>query len=447
MLDRLSRADLMQYAVGRNAAARQVGAVLVLAACPGGAAAVRRALAGRLSATPALRRRLRWPPGLRGRPYWADDPGFDVGGHIAETRCPAPGDQRALLDLAAAKVVTPLPGDRPLWSVTLVTGMADQGTGLIVVMDHVFADGTAGLALLAGLSDQPAAPQPGPAVAGCRSDSGDTAGPAGAAVPRTRQTSGDRGVRRLRAAVTELGGIRPPRRLPRTSLNQPTGPQRGIEVVVADLAAVRTFAHVQGGTVNDVVLAAVAGALRELLAGRGEELPEVCLSVPVSARLGSGDRGLGNQVGIMPVPVATDGDLPERVRRVALVTRGEKTRTRGASAALLVPVFLLLARLGMLAWFVNRQRIVSTFVTNLHGPRQRLAIGGAPVQSITVIPITTGNVTVTFGVLSYAGTLRITIVSDPACVPDAGGIRAALDRELSRLSAPRQAGTDLLAHR
>jgi WS/DGAT/MGAT family acyltransferase len=438
MPDRLSRADLMQYAVGRNAAARQVGAVLLLGAGPGGAAAVRRVLADRLSANPALRRRLRWPPPLRGRPYWADDPGFDACAHIAETGCPAPGDERALHDLAAATIVTPLPANRPPWSVTLVTGMADGSTGLIVVMDHVLADGAAGLALLAGLSDQPAAPQSEPAAAGCRADFAGTTHSTGADGPPARQMARDRGVHLLRAAVTELGGIKPPPRLPRTSLNRPTGPRRGIEVVAADLAGVRTFARANGGTVNDVVLAAVAGALRELLAGRGEELPEVCVSVPVSARRESADPRLGNQVGMMPVLVTTDGGLAERVRRVASVTGKEKTRARGASAALLVPVFLLLARVGLLAWFVNRQRLISTFVTNMHGPGQRLAIAGAPVQSIIAIPVTTGNVTVTFGVLSYAGALRITIVSDPARVPDAAALAAAVNQELTMVPMPRQ---------
>jgi hypothetical protein len=216
-----------------------------------------------------------------------------------------------------------------------------------------------------------------------------------------------------------------------TSLNRPVGPRRRLDVVAADLAGICDLGHAHGGTVNDVLLAAVAGALRTLLATRGEHLAEVTIMVPVAARSLPDGGELGNQIGIMPVTVPTAGDLGSRADRIAEITRTRKHDTRGASAALFVPAFLVLARAGVLHWFASHQSIVNTFATNLHGPETTLTIGGAFVRAIIPVPSTTGNVTLTFAAASYAGALRITILSDPARVPDVAVLAAALRWELS----------------
>jgi hypothetical protein len=135
--------------------------------------------------------------------------------------------------------------------------------------------------------------------------------------------------------------------------------------------------------------------------------------------------------------VPATGDLGARITKTAAITRERKSRARGASATLFVPAFLLLARTGLLRWFASHQRVVQTFVTNLRGPADPLTFGGAPVRTIIAIPTTTGNVTVTFAASSYAGTLRITILSDPDRMPDAPALAAALRTELSApLTAP-----------
>jgi hypothetical protein len=153
--DRASAADLMQAATGDGRAAGHIGALLVLDATPAfSVAEARRLLGERIRTVPRLRQRLcRAPPGC-GRPYWTDDPAFDIGQHVRQVRCPPPGDERALLDLAAAQLGEPMPRSRPLWSVTFVTDLAGGGTGLLVITDHVLADGIAGLAVLGALADQ-----------------------------------------------------------------------------------------------------------------------------------------------------------------------------------------------------------------------------------------------------------------------------------------------------
>jgi diacylglycerol O-acyltransferase / wax synthase len=432
-VDRASPADLMQLATDVGPAPMHVGAVLVLGTGPGfSVLQAQRLLGERVHAVPRLRQRLRRAPPGCGRPFWADDPAFDLRHHVRQRPCPPPGDERALLEVAAAVTGEPLPRSRPLWSATFVTGLTGGSTGLVIVMNHVLADGIGGLAVLATLVDEvpglpPAHPQAGFPVPAPRARALADDAWAGRA-HRLTHLAGS--VRTIRQGLAELGGARPPPRLPPTSLNRPTGPQRRLDVVAADLAAIRKLGHAHGGTVNDVILAAIAGALRALLAARGEELDLVTASVPVSARQAATGGQLGNQVGVMPVTLPASGDLAARVTQIAAITRERKTAARGTSAALLGPPFRLLAPTGLLRWFFNRQRLIHTFVTNLRGPAEPLTFAGAPVRAVTPIPNTTGNVTVTFGALSYAGTLRITVLSDPSRVPDVTVLTAALRREL-----------------
>src|ERR1700722_19506743 len=421
-VDRASPADLMQLATDVGPAPMHVGAVLILGTGPGFSVQEAQQLLGeRVRDVPRLRQRLRRAPPGCGRPFWADDPAFDLRHHVRQLPCPPPCDERALLDVAAAVTGEPLLRSRPLWSATFVTGLADRGTGLVIVMNHVLADGIGGLAVLARLVD---------GIAGLRPGNPERARfPVPA--PRARALAADawaggarslthlgRSSRTIRQGLAELGGARPPRRLPATSLNRPTGSQRRLDVVAADLAAIRDLGHAHGGTVNDVILAVIAGALRALLASRGEELDLVTASVPVSARQAATSGQLGNQVGVMPMALPAGGDLAARVTRIAAITRGRKTAARGTSAAVLGPLFRLLAPTGLLRRFINRQQLIHTFVTNLRGPAEPLAFAGAPVRAVIPIPNPTGNVTVTFGALSYTGTLRITVMSDPRRLPD-----------------------------
>ena len=136
------------------------------------------------------------------------------------------------------------------------------------------------------------------------------------------------GMARLRAAAAELGAGRNPH-APRCTLNRPIGTGRALAVASADLGAVHAAAHAAGGTVNDVVLTAVTGALRTVLADRGEAVHQLVISMPVSARRQAGATELGNQVGVIPVTVPTTGDPTQRLAAVARITRRRKTAAPG----------------------------------------------------------------------------------------------------------------------
>ena len=424
----------MELALDVGPAPMHVGAVIVLDTSPGfSVERARRLLGERSCAVPRLRQRLhRAPPGC-GRPFWADDPAFDLRQHVREVACPLPGDQQALLDTAAVVLGRPLPRSRPLWSATFVTGLARSQTGLVVVMDHVLADGIGGLAILASLVDErPSDPPAGRPVASAPVPvPGPLALAAEAWTGRARHLAGLSGsARAVRQGLAEIGGARLPRRLPATALNRPAGPRRRLDAIAADLDAVRDFGHAHGATVNDVILAAVAGALREWLAGRGEMADSITISVPVSARQHTSDTHLGNQVGVMPLALPAAGCLAGRVAKVAAITRDRKRAAPGTSAAVLGPLLRLLAFTRLLRPFLRRQRLIHTFATNLRGPAQSLTFAGAPVRAVIPVPNTTGNVPVTFAAMSYAGTLWLTVLSDPDNLPDVGLLTAALRREL-----------------
>jgi WS/DGAT/MGAT family acyltransferase len=436
-IERASASDMMELASDVGPMPLQVGAILVFE--PGvqlEASAVRDALAVRIRGIPRLRQQLvSTPPGC-GRPVWVDDPGFDVTRHVREVRCPQPGDEEALLRVAAGVVTDPLPPGRPLWSVTLVTGLAGDADALIVVFHHVVADGMGGLAVLAslvdGAGDQPARafPRRKPSWRMLASD---------ATAARVHALGQLPGVpARLRDAVAELRpGATPP--APRCSLNRPVGPRLRFGVARADLARAHSAGRSYGGTVNDVVLVAVGGALKSLLAHRGERVDGIVASVPVSGRTEATTAQLGNQVGVIPVQVPTSGPPLDRLRRVAELTRQHKARTRGASAALLAPAFRVLAMLGILRWLVERQHLVTTFVTNLRGPDAPVSFLGSIVSEVIPLNVVSGNVAVAFAVLSYAGTLMVTVSVDADACPDSEILVHALHDELDVLT--RRAGT------
>lgn len=423
---------MVSLATDVGSAPMQVGAVLLLdPATELDAEDVTAALAERIRTVPRLRQRLTpTPPGC-GRPVWVDDPELDLRHHLRRVECAAPGDEEAVLAVAAGVVGTPLPRDRPLWRITVVSGLRDGGTALVVAFHHVLADGIGGLAVLANLVDgagapvEPAFPAPAPSAAALAADAARSRLAALARAPAA--------VRRLATAAHQLRSATGAHAVA-CSLNRPTGPRRSFALVDADLEDVIRTAHAAGASVNDVVLAAVAAALRSLLLTRGESVDRFVLSIPVSARRRASVDRLGNESGPVPIEVPAAGGATERLRSIAEVTRVAKRTPAGASTALLGPLFRVLARLGLFGWFIDRQRQVHSFVTNVRGPDTRLSFLGAPIVAIHPLAVVTGNVTTSFAVLSYAGTLGITVIADPDACPDLGVLRQALQDELDALA-------------
>jgi WS/DGAT/MGAT family acyltransferase len=452
-VDRIGPGDQMTLASDVGPAAMNIGAVLLLA--PGSAARVpevEAVVAERVSSVPRCRQRLVDAPWGCGRPLWVDDAGFDVQNHLELLRCPAPGDERALLEVAAEAVTRPLPRSRPMWRALVVTGLAEDRVALVVVLHHVLADGVGGLAVLTRLADGGVR---GPGTDGDRSTT--TAPPTGpeppadvdpgtAATPSPGRLLTEATRSRLRAlaraplglgllltAVVELGVGGRPTRAPRCWLNRPTGPRRRFATVDVELEAVRQAAHRHGGTVNDALLVAVTRAMETMLRSRGEAPGALVVSVPISARTATTTGSLGNQVGVMPVRVELTGAVGTRLGRTAQETRTRRRATRGGSALLVGPAFRLLAAAGVLRWFVNRQRLVNSFLTNLRGPVEQLSLAGIPVTGIVPVTVSAGNVGAAFAVISYAGRLTTNVITDPDLGIDATTLADALRESLQEI--------------
>jgi diacylglycerol O-acyltransferase len=432
-ITRVTADDLMSLVSERVSTPLQVGAVLLLDTRGGfDPSQALDHLARRITAVPRLRQRLLDTPFGCGRPVWADDPSFTIANHLASLRCPAPGGESAVLGMAAELISVPLPRDRPLWAATLVTDTAPGEAALILIFHHVLADGIGGLAVLASLLDgAPEASDPGfPRAAPSR-----TRLAVDAALGRIRSLGRlPASLRRLGSAAAEL---RPAARasVAPTSLNRPTGLRRAFTSVRADVNEVHRVAHAHGATVNDVVLTAVASALHRLLQQRGEQADEIVISVPFSARRRADTAELGNQSGVIPLAIPGLGDPVARLEAVSTLTGAAKRKPAGASTSLLGPLFRLLARVGLYQRFITRQRMIHTFVSTMRGPETPVALFGCTITGIMPLTVPTGNVTVSFVVLSYAGELSVTIAADPEACPDLAALRDVTAEEFESLEA------------
>ncbi|SFE86125.1 wax ester/triacylglycerol synthase domain-containing protein [Blastococcus tunisiensis] len=421
----------------RSPVPQNVGALLVIGGAATDLPELERVLVARAAAVPRLRQRLvPLPPGC-GRPLWLESADFDAAAHVRHVRCPEPGDERALLDLVASVVAERLPTRRPLWSAVFVSGLPAGRIGLVLVVHHVLADGLGGLAVLVRLLDRgPGVVEP---IASRR---------AAGARPSWRRLAADAlrtelaALRRLPAAWRDLrratragGGLRSAPAAP-CSLLARTGGRPVLAVVRADLAGLRTVAHRHGGTGNDAVLGAVGGALHTVLARRGEAVRTFRVAVMVSARRAADPTELGNRVTPLLVDVPGDGSPEDRLRRIAgTVGRAREQATGPAVVSVLGPVFRWAARLGLYRMYMTRQRRLHTLVSTVRGPVEPATLGGLPVSAIVPVALgEPGNVTVSFVVLSYAGTLTVTVtVTADASVDDLPVLAASLQAELDAL--------------
>ena len=434
VIERASATDRAFLAMDSRTVPEQFGVILLLDQAGGfDLARARRLIAERIPAVPRLRQRLTRAPFGCGGPIWVDDPHFDIRNHVRAVACRQPGDEPALLDTALAVIAAPLRRTAPLWSAVLVTGLADGAAALVLVLHHALADGAGGLAVLANLVDAPASasgvcfPRPAPTAASLAQE---------AFLRRLR------GLRHsaqswhlLRTSMSAGGGLRPPRAAP-CSLNQRTGSRRRLAVVRADQATLRAAAHRHGATTNDAILVAVAGALHQVLKTRGEDVGTLVVTVPVSGRRPGGGPALGNMVSPMLVPVPATGDVGQRLAQTAARVRAHKAAATGPPPiAVLGWLFRPLAALGGYHWYMNHQHRFHTLVSHVRGPAEPVTFGGSAITSAIPAGVAEGgNVTVYFEVLSYAGTLTLTAITDPGHFPDLPTLADALRAELDQIT-------------
>lgn len=467
-MERLSGLDASFVSLETTTMRLHISAVMVFERPdPGGEPSVppferfRDVIAQRVHLVEPFRRRLvRVPLGLH-HPVWVDDPAFDLDFHVRRASLPSPGGPEELSVFVSDVVGRPFDLDRPLWEMHVVEGLENGHVAVVTRIHHAAIDGASGVEALAAFFDmgpEPSvAPSPGrpwqpgnlptdaQLIAGALSSLARQPEKALSALRRT--VVAVRGLSERNRRLREEDGVAPPPApftAPRTSLNGAISPHRRFAFAQAPLDEVRAVKDVYGGTVNDVVLATVSGALRRLLAERGEQpRGSLVAMVPMSTRSPADAGTLGNKVHAMLVSLATSvRDPVERLRAIAEGTRLAKEQSRVLSedllrewAQLAVPALSTrLAQLtGNLRLFDHVPPLSNVLVSNIPGPDVPLWCAGHRLVAVYPVGPLADGVGLNVTVISYAGTLYVGVLGCRALVPEVAQVAQHVSDSLGEL--------------
>ncbi|MDX6697693.1 MAG: diacylglycerol O-acyltransferase / wax synthase [Solirubrobacteraceae bacterium] len=462
-LDRLTATDASFLANEGRSSHMHVGGITTFEGPPPTYADFMDQISARLHLVPRYRQKLYVPPLEAGRQVWADDPTFNLEYHVRHTALPEPGDEHQLLLLAARIFSQGLDRSKPLWETWFVEGLEGNRFALISKTHHALIDGIAGVDLATVLFDlspvppelpddaEAWEPEPEPATADLVA-----AGLRGLVRSGTEVTTRalraathpDTTLRRVREAVEGVGeivwaGLNP---APETPLNVEIGPHRRLAVVRNDLEDYKRIKDALGGTVNDVVLTIVSGALRRWLHSRGvrTEGMELRGLVPVSIR-GEDERGqLGNRIAAMrgPLPVYI-ADPVARLRFVKQSMDGLKESKQALGAEVIAGVnnFAPPTILAQASRINFSTRLFNLIVTNVPGPQFPLYVLGRELQDLFPVAFLPEKHALAVAIMSYNGKLNFGLLADYDAVPDLDVIVAGLEESRDELlAAARQAG-------
>jgi WS/DGAT/MGAT family acyltransferase len=424
----------------------------------------------RLHLIPPFRRRLVTVPLGLDQPYWIEDPDFDLEYHVRELALPEPGNDKQLGYQAARLHARPLDRRRPLWEIYLIHGLEGGRKAIYSKVHHSAIDGVSGNDILAAVLDltPEGRPEEEPTPWQCDEEPGavrmlakSAVSLAGHPLRAVRMTYGiarslpmlatspvrpqlpvvDRLMRRDAKVLLGSGGLR----APRTPFNRPVGPHRRWSFCTVPLGDVKAVKKSAGCTVNDVVMALSAGALRRWLIDH-EALPSSPLvaAVPVSVRTEDQQGQGGNRVSTMMAPLPTHlADPLERLRACHLAMQAAKQQHGALPADLLADVtqFAMPALAGQAARAAARLRLVervnpfNLIVSNVPGPPIDLFYGGCKILAYYPLSAIADGQGLNITVMSLAGGMHFGLVADRELVPDVDNLAQYLVDELVVLSA------------
>ncbi len=410
----------------------------------------------RLGLVPRYRQLVRSVPGHLANPVWVDDPDFDIHFHVRRSGLPKPGSDAALLELVGRLMSRPLDRHRPLWELYVVDGLSDGRFAVISKTHHAMVDGIGALDIGQVILDVTPTPrespedlwapdpQPGPlqlvseAMAEYLQRPSTVIDSVRGGVADIKHTAN--------RVVDAVGGLAAAARMalrqaPDSPLNGEIGAQRRFGVARTSLDDYKCVRKAHGGTVNDVVLATVAGALREWLLYRGEPVvasTSVRSMVPVSVRTAEQSGVPGNEVSSYFVDLPVGEPNPKmRLSRVSYAMQGHKDagQSIGASALVAVSGFAppTLHALGARAASSLSRRLFNVVVTNVPGPQFPLYAAGARMLEVfPVVPLAKGQ-KVSIGLTSYNGGVYYGLNADRDSMSDVGVLADLIEASLAEL--------------
>jgi WS/DGAT/MGAT family acyltransferase len=456
---RLTATDASFVVQERGPSHMHIGGVMIFEGPPPPYEAFLQHIEARLALVPRYRQRLLLPRFEMGRPLWIDDTRFTLTYHVRHTALPPPGSIEQLQRLTARVFSQRLDRSKSLWEFYLVEGLEGGRFALVNKTHHAMVDGVSGVDIATLLfdlsSDAPASPptkkwKPNPepsqteVAAKLVRDSARVAfGLAKSAVGAL--TDPRQAAEAVRVTAEGLGevvwaGLTP---APPSPLNVPIGPHRRMTWARTALADFKVIKNGLGGTVNDVVLAVVAGALARWLRGRGvrTEGLELRASVPVSVRAEQEHKQFGNRITLMvaPLPVYCD-DPVERLHIVRAAMHGLKESKQALGAQLIIGLErfappTLLAQASRLHF---SPRFANLIVTNVPGPQFPLYLMGRELLEMAPVGFIVEGFAMIVALVSYNGSLSFGLLGDYDALPDLEVIAAHIKEALAELVAAAQ---------
>ena len=415
---------------------------------------------------PLLRQKLRTVPLGLDQPHWVDDDSFDVEYHVREISLPTPGSDAQLAEQISRIHARPLDRSKPLWEIYLVSGLSDGRQAMYMKIHHAAIDGVSGTELMGLLLDlspegrdlappEPFRPKPAPGTAtllgwAARSlamrpvsvvrivaEAARTAPLLGTVVSPLLNRGRDH--RDGDVIATRVG------RPPRTPFNRPITPHRRYAFRSVNLEEVKQVKNAHGVSVNDVVMAMSAGALRRWLIDH-DALPEAPLiaMVPVSVRDEASASALGNKVSAMLAVLPTNLDDPlARLAASHAATVAAKRQHAAIPQGLVdeVTEFLppaLAARAARVVFSMGLPHRISPFnlvISNVPGPNKQVYLKGAKMTAYYPVSVVTDGQGLNITVQGYLGGLHFGLIACRELVPDVDKLTGYLVDELDLLSS------------
>jgi WS/DGAT/MGAT family acyltransferase len=456
--DRLTGLDASFLHLEDDAAHMHVAAVMTFEGSPPPHDDVVEGIRTRLHLVPRYRQKLAFVPLGQGRPRWVDDPHFNLRYHVRHTALPEPGTEEQLKRLAGRVFSQRLDRDKPLWEMWVVEGL--DGGGRFAVLSkthHALVDGVSGIDIMSILFDTKREPETPPPAEEKRWLPAPT--PSGAqllaealyeraTVPAEIVRGARalvRGPRRIAgAAAGSLAGVGSMVRAglspaPKTPYNERIGPHRRFTWVRMQLADVKAIKDALGGTVNDVMLATVTGALGRHLRRRAVDTDgmELKAMVPVSVRSQEARGALGNQVAAMmaPLPVGLR-DPVSRMERISDAMSHLKSGGQAVGAQVLTELtgFAPPNIMSQASRVVARQRMFNLVVTNVPGPQFPLYMMGHKLEGLFPMVPLAPNQALGIAIMSYNGTINFGLVGDYDLMSDLDELAGDLQASLAELA-------------